>query len=256
MTSVTSVKEDMWPLRASSDHEPDQYPINRCGQYLPPQLKKGTFLLQWALSAHKCLSTLHGCESIDSFRRWSASEKKHIQVTRLAVNKAYNQHMGGVDLIDMLISYYRINVRSNKYYMRIIFHPVDLAIANGWLLYRRHCFQLRRQKKEILSLLEFCVEIAAALRRSDAPQRLTRRGRPPVKLSSNENRRSRIPRAAPKRIPADSVQQDGFNHWSTQTNKGRCRYPGCQGFSTITCTKCRIRLCLNARNNFFRSFHQ
>lgn len=54
-----------------------------------------------------CLSTLHGCEPIDSVQRWSASDKEHIQGRRPVVIKAYNQHMVGVDLIDMVISLYR-----------------------------------------------------------------------------------------------------------------------------------------------------
>ena len=66
-----------------------------------------------------CLSTLHGCESVDSVRRWSTKEKKYIQIQRPNVIKAYNQHMGGVDLIDMLISLYRINIRSKNITRRL-----------------------------------------------------------------------------------------------------------------------------------------
>ena len=46
----------------------------------------------------------------------------------------------------------------------------------------------------------------------------------PIKLPSNVNLHSTIPRAAPTRIPVDSVRQDGCNDGPTQTNKGRCRY--------------------------------
>ena len=67
-----------------------------------------------------CLSTLYTCHPIDLIQRWSNKEKKHIQVKRPNVIKSYNQHMGGVDLLDMLISLYRINVGANKYYVKII----------------------------------------------------------------------------------------------------------------------------------------
>ena len=41
-----------------------------------------------------CLSTLSGCESIDMVKRWSSSQKQHIQVKRPNVIKLYNAHMG------------------------------------------------------------------------------------------------------------------------------------------------------------------
>jgi hypothetical protein len=174
-----------------------------------------------------CLSTLHGCESTDLVKRWSSSQKKHIQVTRPNVIKAYNQYMGGVDLIDMLVSLYRINIRSKKYYMKIIFHLIDLSIVNGWLLYRRHCSQLRLPKNEIRSLLQFRVEVAEALLKPIVPQRPPQRGRPTIRLRSTENSSSRNPRATSVRPPPASTRLDGFNHWPMSRTKGRCRYPGC-----------------------------
>ena len=42
-----------------------------------------------------CLSTLSGCESIDMVKRWSSSQKQHIQVKRPNIIKLYNAHMGG-----------------------------------------------------------------------------------------------------------------------------------------------------------------
>ena len=95
-----------------------------------------------------CLSTLSDCESFDMVKRWSSSQKQHIQVKRPNVIKLYNAHMVGVDLLDMLVSFYRINNRSKKYYMKIIFHLIDLSVVNGWLLYRRDCSQFRLPKNE------------------------------------------------------------------------------------------------------------
>ncbi|CAF0781681.1 unnamed protein product [Rotaria sordida] len=174
-----------------------------------------------------CLSTLSGCESIDMVKRWSASQKQHIQVKRPNVIKLYNAHMGGVDLLDMLVSFYRINNRSKKYYMKIIFHLIDLSVVNGWLLYRRDCSQFRLPKNEILSLLQFRVEIAEALMKSVVSKRSIRRGRPSLRLRSKENTPSPHPRAAPIRTPPASIRLDGFNHWPMSATKGRCRHHGC-----------------------------
>ena len=43
---------------------------------------------------------------------------------------------GGVDLMNLLIASYRINVRSKKRY-EILFHFLDMAVVNSWLLYRK-----------------------------------------------------------------------------------------------------------------------
>ncbi|CAF3137077.1 unnamed protein product [Rotaria sp. Silwood2] len=174
-----------------------------------------------------CLSTLSGCESIDMVKRWSSSQKQHIQVKRPNVIKLYNAHMGGVDLLDMLVSFYRINNRSKKYYMKIIFHLIDLSVVNGWLLYRRDCSQFRLPKNEILSLLHFRVEIAEALMKSVVPKRSIQRGRPSLRLRSKENTPSPHPRVAPIRTPPASIRLDGFNHWPTSATKGRCRHHRC-----------------------------
>lgn len=134
---------------------------------------------------------------------------------------------GGVDLIDMLVSFYRINNRSKKYYMKIIFHLIDLSIVNGWLLYRRDCSQFKLQKREIMSLLQFRVKMAEALLKPVVPKCSIQRGRPSLRLQSKENTPSKHPRAAPIQPPSASTRLDGFNHWPMATSKGRCRYHGC-----------------------------
>ncbi|CAF4312456.1 unnamed protein product, partial [Rotaria magnacalcarata] len=99
--------------------------------------------------------------------------------------KAYNQHMGGVDLIDMLISLYRIDGHSRKYYTKIIFHLIDLSIANGWLLYRRHCSQLNTHKRDTMSLLSFRISVAETMLKSAPPTPSTKRGRPSLDSTLN-----------------------------------------------------------------------
>ena len=103
-------------------------------------------------------STFCGVEPKDQCKRWSASEKKKIDVERPYIVK---QHMGGVDLCDMMLESYRISIRSKKWYMRIVYYCLDVAVLNGWLLYRRHSAQNNETKH--LPLKDFRSAIASAL---------------------------------------------------------------------------------------------
>ncbi|CAF3057105.1 unnamed protein product [Rotaria sp. Silwood2] len=208
-------------------------------------------------NAVNCLSTLYGCEPTDSVQRWSSKQKNHIQIRRPQVIKAYNEHMGGVDLIDMLISLYRINVGSKKYYIKIVFHLIDLSVVNAWLLYRRHCLQLNLPKKDIMSLLTFRINIATALLKSNPPPPIIKRGRPSLesKLKSNENNSTTTLRTTPTLAPPSSTRFDKYDHWPITTSKGRCRNNTCDGYTRISCSKCEVRLCLNEKNNCFANYH-
>ena len=53
--------------------------------------------------------------------RWDRSQRQSISVCCPAIVGKYNQNMGGVDALDALISYYRIGIRSKKYYHRFFF---------------------------------------------------------------------------------------------------------------------------------------
>lgn len=67
--------------------------------------------------------------------------KRNIEVLRPSTVTTYNKFItgGGVDLLDGLVSYYRIEIRSRKYNMKLIYHFIDMAVVSGWLLYRRDC---------------------------------------------------------------------------------------------------------------------
>lgn len=67
----------------------------------------------------------------------------------------YNKSMGGVDLCDMLLSFYRVRRRINKYYTHIVYYLIGISITNGWLLYRRHQQQNKVPAKDIKNLLSF-----------------------------------------------------------------------------------------------------
>ncbi|KAH8039130.1 hypothetical protein HPB51_005306 [Rhipicephalus microplus] len=64
------------------------------------------------------LSSIHGQEPEDTCRRWSRKEK-YIDVPRPYIIVMYNLKMGGVDLADRMISYYRIKARINKWNLNL-----------------------------------------------------------------------------------------------------------------------------------------
>ena len=71
--------------------------------------------------------------------------------------------MSKVDLLDGLISYYRIRLKSKKYYHRLFFHLLDMIVVTEWLCYQRNCnfFQVPQSKQ--LDLLNFKAHVADSL---------------------------------------------------------------------------------------------
>ena len=50
----------------------------------------------------------------------------------------YNQHIGGVDLLDSLLARYRNNIESKKWYHRRFLHLLDMVIVNAWILWCKY----------------------------------------------------------------------------------------------------------------------
>ena len=68
-------------------------------------------------------------------RRKSGSAEK-MKVNCPAMVKYYNKYMGGVDLMDQLKSTYEVDRKSKiKYYLRIFFDLLDIAVNNAYIVY-------------------------------------------------------------------------------------------------------------------------
>lgn len=81
-------------------------------------------------------SSIHDEQPQDECRRGCRTENSHILVPRPAVIRHYNEKMGGVDVCDRMISFYRLSTRTRKWTVRTIMHFIDLALANAWFQYR------------------------------------------------------------------------------------------------------------------------
>uniref|UniRef100_A0A2H1X0R7 SFRICE_016683 n=1 Tax=Spodoptera frugiperda TaxID=7108 RepID=A0A2H1X0R7_SPOFR len=66
-------------------------------------------------------------------------DKTRVDVDCSQIVKQYNAHMGGVDLADMLVSLYRSNFKTKRWYMALFAQTLDICANNARLLYRRDC---------------------------------------------------------------------------------------------------------------------
>ncbi|XP_049943210.1 piggyBac transposable element-derived protein 2-like [Schistocerca serialis cubense] len=152
------------------------------------------------------VSTYASVEPMATCRRYSASEKKFIDVPRPYIVEKYNKHMEGMDLADMLIELYHINLR------------LPLTVVNGWLLHRRHTVQ--RGKTSKMSLLQFQANIAASLLLAGKSGSQKKRGRPSSEMLTRTPAAKRTVCGA----PVMDVRFDGFEHFADMVEKkGRCK---------------------------------
>ena len=201
---------------------------------------------------NKCVnlcSTYTNPNDVSDIRRWDRIKKEYIEISCPNVVKEYNKSMGGVDLSDMLISLYRTNIKSKRWYLKVLFHCIDIAKVNGWLLYRRHCTQLRKPKISQLTLLKFTSQIASGL--AYAGKVPASVGRPKRKSTGTVT----PPRKLSNPLPCGDARFDGIHHWPEYREKKlNCR--ACKvGNSRVYCKKCNICLCLSNIRNCFYDFH-
>ena len=63
--------------------------------------------------------------------------------------------MGGVDKADMLLSFHRTKYRSRKWYHRVAFHLLSLAVYKSWIIYQ----ELDGEKSLVDFLAEICISL-------------------------------------------------------------------------------------------------
>ena len=84
-------------------------------------------------------STYAGCDPVKKIKRFDFKTKTKIEIDCPDIVSEYNKNMGGVDKFEMLMSLYRCDYKSKKYYRRIFFWCINLCIVNSWLIYKRDC---------------------------------------------------------------------------------------------------------------------
>ncbi|KAH8037839.1 hypothetical protein HPB51_018327 [Rhipicephalus microplus] len=197
-------------------------------------------------------STCTGASPVESVKRWSKKTKQYIDVQSQAVVCRYNAFMGGVDVCDQLLEYYRISIKTKKWTLKVSLHMVDLSIVNAWMQYREDCRRNGAQRRDTMDLLQFRLAIGEALCAS-----LTRsRSDNSEPLCLSDVHVDKAIRVA--KISGVDIRIDGFDHFPTvdAIKNARCgRLLGCPSRSRTRCIKCNVYLCLTSDRNCFKMFH-
>ncbi|KRZ73835.1 PiggyBac transposable element-derived protein 2 [Trichinella papuae] len=180
-------------------------------------------VVRWHDSAVVDLSSTYVCtQPVSKVKRWNKKEKALVDVSCPAIVKEYNKYMGGVDLAGMLRALYRIDHRSRKWYRRIFFWTIHVAVVNGWLKYKRDLRTSEAASSSQKDLMQFALDVAEALTKVNKAYPRKSRGR--MSLTANvETSRRRVRRPE----PATAARLDQVAHWpEVIQKKNRCR--GCQ----------------------------
>jgi hypothetical protein len=227
----------------------------------------GLTVVRWLDSSAVQLSSTHAAiEPMTSLKRWDRKQHKYVDVPCPAVVKEYNSHMGGVDLFDMLMALYRVDHKSPKWYRRVFLWALNLAVVNGWILYRRHMIQKNRRQCDQLDLIEFTASVSESLVKANKlPAAVVRkRGRPSLDSDSSNAATSTEDSMSAKRPQKRMVQTSNVNtaarfdsvgHFPAHSEpKQRCKV--CHSYVRMACIKCECHLCVTKDKNCFIRFHQ
>ncbi|CAH1968469.1 unnamed protein product [Acanthoscelides obtectus] len=137
-----------------------------------------------------------------------------------------------------MLGYHRILIRSNKFYLRIFFHFLDMLCCNSWILWRRALTD--NNSDDYLPLAQFKLGLAEILTRSHVTSK--KRGRPnsslQPQLDLKKGNNILLRKYQPKKFVA--TMWDIF-----LSGMKIAKFPECKGKTQVWCDKCNVRLCLN-----------
>lgn len=185
--------------------------------------KSNIFICSWNdNSVVTMASNSDGVYPVSKVKRWSAKEKKSVQLDQPAIIASYNKGMGGVDRMDQNVGAYRITMRTKKWWWPFFAFAVDVSVQNGWLLYRMSL----AQKERPMDLLAFKRHIGSVYMKK--------------LMSTKHMSRPLSGRPAPldKRVPIE-IRADGKDH-HLMNGPTRRRCAHCGRKTKLLCAKCNV----------------
>jgi hypothetical protein len=162
----------------------------------------------------------------------------------------YNRGMGGTDLFDQYMAYYRSCVKTKKWTHGVFFHLFNLCVVNSWIVYKTiHGLTKHQKFGNLKSYIEQIVEnlLGEPTEHVVGESSLNMNGW----TSSKDNVAK--PSWCKTEVPFTDPRYDNLSHWPTnlldernptEFKRGKCRNPDCNSRTQIYCSKCRVALCV------------
>ena len=164
---------------------------------------------------------------------------------------AYNKNTGEVDLADMLISLYRIKVKTKRWYIKVFWHLIDISKVNAWSLYRCHFAQYQKPRQQMLCLLKFSTALENALIHSNKSVDVNKPGHPSNRASYGNSENTQGKRVSVPN-PCLDIRYNQIGHLPEPVDKKDCCRL-CLAYSRTKCSKCTLSsLCLLKDKLFHR----
>ncbi len=157
----------------------------------------------------------------------------------------YNQFMGGVDLTDQQLSYYSLTQRRTiKWWKKVFWRLIDIAIINSWLVFR-----VNNPESKIQSQRDFRLELVRQL------------VQPLLNLKASPDCPSILQSHKGRKVVSSDKRLLGKHFPRKADQRGRCCVCGKQKSATgkrldiktrTYCPKCELFICLG---NCFEQYH-
>lgn len=201
------------------------------------QVKNGIAAVKWKDNkAVNFLSSAHSPRQTSTVLRRLRNGKR-IEVPCPQVVKVYNRAMGGVDKFDQLHERYAVGRKSMKWWHRIFYYLVDLAIVNSFVLWK---MQQPVQMQSKTDQLTYRLKLARQL----------------IGGYCGRKNPGRTPHLFRKSVP-NEVRLAGVGLHMPVTHKNNRRCKSCSAKkiekrTRITCSSCKVPLCAEC----FQKFHK
>ncbi len=157
----------------------------------------------------------------DNDGQWS---QVHVPVPGAVLD--YNRFMGGVDLSDALIGYYKVLHKTRKWYRSFFYHFVDIAVVNAFIL---HQHLARAKNERPLTQKAFretlVLELAGLESSTAAPQ-------------------------------ASKVDSHNPTHVTDDSTAGRRKCKLCHQKTPVMCATCEVPLCFQPKRDCYNDWHE
>lgn len=147
------------------------------------------------------MSTIEDAVMVETGKtNWGGTEP----ITKPRVVMAYNKYMGGVDRADQMLSYTPLKMKTFKWWKRVWFHLLNVAMMNAFLIYKDHT-----KDKVLMSMRAFRKSVVHDLvRDADGAHVPSLQGRHRSRTAEGDDSITRLQgRHFPSKITTDGKKQ-------------------------------------------------